>query len=170
MFDVSPKERREVHVKRFTRKQAVGFLTRGFKEVDIEPSTSELEEVAEGLGGIVGWLTHYGYYRAVRRHSHKEAVSKVFDEASRLVLDELERVIAPSRKRYVVILKAVAHGVTSWSEIKAYVTMKTGLTTDKRFTELLKNLVKYGYLVKEDGKYGISDPIVKFVTTERLQP
>ena len=160
--------RREVYVDRFTREQSIDFLRQGFKELNLEPDAKELEEVVEVFDGLVGWLTYYGYYRAIRKLSHKEAMDKVFEEGSKLVLEELMKVIAPSRKRYTAILKATALGATSWSDIKAYTIAKTGPITDKRFTELLKNLVKYGYLVKENNKYKMPDPIVKHVVMERL--
>jgi len=161
--------RREVLVSRFSREQSTGFLIEGFKELNIGPSTSEIEEAVEMLDGIVGWLTLYGYYRAVRKLPHKEALSKVFSEGSRLILSELGRVVAPSRRRYVSILKAVAHGMSSWSEIKAYVIARTGTISDKRFTELLKKLMKYGYIAKDGDRYVIPDPIVRHVAANELQ-
>ncbi len=160
--------RREVFVGRFSREQSIDFLVQGFEELHLRPSTTEVEETVEKLDGVVGWLTLYGYYRAVRKLPHEEALSKVFEEGSKLVLNELSKAIAPSRKRYASILKAVAHGISSWSEIKAYVVARTGMISDKRFTELLKKLVKYGYLVKKEGKYEIPDPMVKHVAINEL--
>jgi len=160
--------RREVYVDRFTKEQALDFLKQGFRELNLEPSTDELEEVVETFDGLVGWLTYYGYYRTIRRLDHKEAMTKVFEEGSKLVLSELERVIAPSRKRYIAILKAIAYGAMSWSDIKAYTVARTGTITDKRFAELIKNLIRYGYLQKENNKYKISDPIVKYVVMREL--
>jgi AAA+ ATPase superfamily predicted ATPase len=160
--------RREVYVDRFTKEQALDFLKQGFRELNLEPSTDELEEVVETFDGLVGWLTYYGYYRTIRRLDHKEAMAKVFEEGSKLVLSELERIIAPSRKRYTAILKAIAYGAMSWSDIKAYTIARTGTITDKRFAELIKNLIRYGYLQKENNKYKISDPIVKYVVMREL--
>jgi AAA+ ATPase superfamily predicted ATPase len=160
--------RREVYVDRFTKEQALDFLKQGFRELSLEPSTDELEEVVETFDGLVGWLTYYGYYRTIRRLDHKEAMAKVFEEGSKLVLSELERIIAPSRKRYIAILKAIAYGAMSWSDIKAYTIARTGTITDKRFAELIKNLIRYGYLQKENNKYKISDPIVKYVVMREL--
>ncbi len=157
--------RREIYVDRFSAEQSIGFLVEGFKELGIDPDVREIREAVEIFDGIVGWLTHYGYYRAVREVSHRDAIAKVFEEGSRLVLDELEKVIAPSRKRYLAILKAVAQGASSWSDIKAHVMAKTGYISDKRFTDLLKKLVRYGYLAKKDDGYGIPDPVVKHVVT-----
>ena len=159
---------REVYVSRFTREQSIDFLVKGFRELGRNVKVEEIEEVVEIFDGIVGWLTHYGYYRAVRGMSHKAALKEVFEKGSQLELMELEKLIEPSRNRYLGILKAVAQGATSWSDIKAYLIVKTGYIDDKTFTQLLKNLVKYGYLVKENNKYRIADPIVKYLVLEKL--
>ncbi len=159
---------REVYVDRFSRDQSIDFLVQGFRELDINPNINEIEEVVDVFDGIVSWLTYYGYHRAVKSLNHKTALREVFEKGSQLVLAELEKLVAPSRTRYTAILKAVAHGATSWSDIKTYVIVKTGYIDDKTFTQLLKNLVKYGYLVKENNKYKIPDPIIKHLATEKL--
>jgi len=152
---------REVYVDRFTDEESRKFLYAGFRELGMEPDSSEIEDTLKALDGVVGWLTLYGYIRAVRKFPHEDALAKVFEEGSRLVMEELDKVISPSRKRYLAIMKAVAHGSNSWSDIKAYVTVKTGPIPDSRLNELIKNLVRYGYLEKEDDKYRIPDPVVK---------
>ena len=74
--------RREIYVDRFAREQSIDFLKKGFRELNLEPDNSELEEAVETFDGLVGWLTYYGYYRAVRKLPHREAMAKVFDEGS----------------------------------------------------------------------------------------
>jgi AAA+ ATPase superfamily predicted ATPase len=152
--------RREVYVDRFTEEESFDFLHRGFRELGIEPKVDEIEDTLKTLDGIAGWLTLYGYMRAVRKLPHEDALAKVFEEGSKLVMEELDKVISPSRKRYLAIMKAVAHGSSSWSDIKAYVTARAGPIPDSRLDELLGNLIKYGYLEKND-EYRIPDPIVK---------
>ncbi len=153
--------RREVHVDRFTEEESINFLHKGFREFGIEPKADEIEDTLKALDGIVGWLTLYGYMRAVRKFPHGDALTEVLEEGSKLVMEELGKLISPSRKRYLAIMKAVAHGSNSWSDIKAYVTVRAGPIPDSRLNELLKNLVKYGYLEREDDEYKIPDPIVK---------
>ncbi len=159
---------RKIYVDRFTREQGIDFLTRGFKELGKDVELKEVEDAVETFDGIVGWLTYYGYYRAVEGMSHETALREVFERGSQLELTELEKLIEPSRNRYLAMLKAVAHGAASWSDIKTYVIVKSGYIDDKTFTQLLKNLVKYGYLVKENDKYKIPGPIVKYLITEKL--
>ena len=54
-------------------------------------------------------------------------------------------------------------GNTRWSTIKEYVEFKMGPVNDAKFSLLLKNLLKYGYLEKRGSEYTISDPVVNEV-------
>ncbi|WP_372914765.1 hypothetical protein [Pyrococcus kukulkanii] len=64
-------------------------------------------------------------------------------------------------KKYELIMKIVAQGTHRWSEIKEKLELMSGKIDDKRFSDLLKNLVRYGYLEKRDGGYFIPDPLVE---------
>jgi hypothetical protein len=75
---------------------------------------------------VSGWLTLYGYYRAVRRPSHRDALNLVLEEGSALVISELRQIIENSKARYTAILKAIAYGCRRWSGIKAFVEARTG--------------------------------------------
>ncbi|MGC9135633.1 hypothetical protein [Caldivirga sp.] len=68
----------------------------------------------------------------------------------------------------MAILGAVAHGLDTWSEIKRCVEVKVGSISDVRFNELLRNLVRYGYLAKINDKYIIPDPMVKYTVLNYL--
>lgn len=160
---------REVILNRFNYETSMEFLRKGFEELEMKVEEEELREVVDKLDGIVGWLTFYGYYRGIQGLTHERAINETFEKCSKLVLEELLRIIEPSRKRYGAILKAVSLGYTKWSDIKDYVTIKVGPITDRRFTLLLTKLVKYNYLVKENGEYKIPDPIVRYVLKERFQ-
>lgn len=160
--------RREIYLERFSKEQSTEFLRKGFEEVGVEPDVKEIEEAVRFLDGIVGWLTYYGYYRGVRKLKQEEVIPTLLEEGSKMVLAELEKIITPSRERYVAILKAIAQGASAWSDVKAYVVAKSGPVNDARFTELLTNLVKYGYVVKENNNYRIPDPIVKHAVLEKL--
>jgi len=140
--------RREIALERFSREESIDFLRKGFNELKINVSKRELDEVVDKLDGIVGWLTYYGYYRGIRKIPHREALTKVFEEGTKIIMSELEKLITPSRKRYLAILEAVSHGVSRFNEIKAYVYMRTGPINNARLTTLIKNLLKYNYLEK----------------------
>ena len=161
------RHRREIFLGGFTAQQALGFLKAGLRELGLQVEGSELEEVVDRLNGIVGWLTLYGYKRGVERMPHRKALQVVFEEGSRMVLAELLKVIEPARARYAAILKAVAQGVTRWRDIKAFVEARTGTwIPSNRFSHLLKNMVKYGYLAKQGSEYTIPDPMVRHVIKE----
>ncbi len=153
---------REIVLQRFRREESVDFLRRGFEEVGIEPGMQEIEEAVERLDGIVGWLTMYGYLRGIRKLPHVQAMDELFNMAEKLIREELSSLIQNSR-RYGVILKAVAMGNVRWSTIKEYVEFKMGPINDAKFSILLKNLLKYGYLEKRGNEYAIPDPVVKEV-------
>ncbi|MCE4600440.1 MAG: ATP-binding protein [Desulfurococcales archaeon] len=156
------RHRREIPLERFTTQQSLGFLETGFRELGVRVKRSELEEAVEKLDGIVGWLTLYGYKRGVEGSPHREALRRVFEEGSLMVLAELSKVIEGSPARYVAILKAVAQGITRWREIKTYVETRTNTwIPDNRFSQLLRNLVRYSYLEKQDNEYVIPDPMVR---------
>jgi AAA+ ATPase superfamily predicted ATPase len=54
---------REITLEKVSREQSIDFLERGCKELGIEVNPHELERVVDGLDGIVGWLSMYGYLR-----------------------------------------------------------------------------------------------------------
>lgn len=153
---------REITLKRFSKEQSGDFLRRGFDELGVKVQEEEIKKAVEKLDGIVGWLTLYGYIRGVRKLPEKDALDELFERAKALVLDEISALTRYSA-RYRFILKAVALGNSSWSSIKEYVEFKAGKINDAKFSALLKNLVKYGYLEKGEDGYSIPDPVVKEV-------
>jgi hypothetical protein len=156
---------REITLERFSREQSVDFLKSGFKELGVNVSLPELERAVDRLDGIVGWLSMYGYLRGIRRLPERDALNELFHRAQALVIDELSSLLSYSR-RYGLILKAVAMGNKTWSDIKEYLEFKAGRINDAKFSLLLKNLVKYGYLDKTTEGYLIPDPVVAEVIKE----
>ncbi len=160
---------REITLNRFSREQSVDFLSKGFEEIRVEVHKGELERVVDRLDGITGWLTTYGYLRGVRGLSERDALEELFQRAQALVMEELSSLLSYSR-RYGLILKAVALGNESWSDIKEYVEFKGGRINDAKFSLLLKNLTKYGYLTKTGRSYAIPDPVVQEVVRKLSLP
>ncbi len=151
--------RDEIYLDRFGRKESTGFLSAGFKKSGVKATEAEIEDAVESIGGIVGWLAYYGYYRCALGLDHKEAVAKVFEEGSRILANEVGRLIARSRRRYIYVLKAIANGIDRWSEIKPYVSAKGERVSDTILSSLLRNLVKLGLVEKVGETYAINDPI-----------
>lgn len=119
----------------------------------------EVGATVEELDGIVGWLSLYGYVRATRKLDHEKALEEVLREAKSVVNSELSKLFTYS-PRYRVILKAIALGYSRWSNIKDYLTLKLGYVNDANFSNLLENLVKYGYVEKRNNQYTIPDPVL----------
>ncbi len=151
----------ELPVGAFDREKALEFLREGFRQEGMQVPEGELVEAVEALGGIPGWLTIYGHMRARRGMDHRSAISSVYEEGSRVVMEELERAIQPARRRYLAILRAISLGLSSWSKIKAYAVALTGPMTDARFTSLLRRLEKLGFITREDDGYHIPDPVIE---------
>ncbi len=151
--------RDEIYLDRFGKKDSVGFLSTGFRESSVDATEAEIDEAVENIGGIVGWLAYYGYYRCAIGLGHEKALAKVFEEGSKILADELERLVARSRRRYIHVLKAIANGVDRWGEIKSYVSAKGERVSDTILSSLLRNLVKLGLVEKQGETYSIPDPI-----------
>ncbi len=159
---------KEIRLKPFTHKQAVGFLQRGFRELGVPVSSSIIEEVVSRVDGVVGWLTYYGrlltdYYSQGVKVGLKE-LDEVQDKATKLALSEVRKVLRYRRsKRYMVILKTIALlGRARWSQIKKAVELEEGhRISDPTIANLLKNLVELSLVSKDvENNYYIPDPIL----------
>jgi len=151
---------REIRLKRFERRQSIDFLRRGFEEIGLNVPEDEIEETVGELDGIVGWLTLYGYNRYLGM-SHREALNRLKEDARRLILAEFSALEKRSH-RYELAMRAVANGKHRWKEIKETVELLEGKRIDdKNFSNVLNNLVRYGYLEKTVDGYFIPDPLVE---------
>ncbi|WP_461865373.1 AAA family ATPase [Thermococcus sp.] len=150
----------EIMLKRFERYQSVNFLERGFAEIGMDVTKEEIEEVVDELDGIVGWLTLYGYNRYLGL-GHANALRKLREDAKKLILSEFSKLKNLSH-RYELAMRAVANGKHRWKEIKETVELLEGKRIDdKNFSNILNNLIRYGYLEKTVGGYLIPDPLVE---------
>ncbi|AHL22525.1 AAA family ATPase [Thermococcus nautili] len=151
---------REIRLKRFERRQSIDFLRRGFEEIGLNVPEDDIEETVGELDGIVGWLTLYGYNRYLGM-SHREALNRLKEDAKRLILSEFSALKRLS-PRYELAMRAVANGKHRWKEIKETVELLEGKRIDdKNFSNVLNNLVRYGYLEKTIEGYFIPDPLVE---------
>ncbi len=62
-------------------------------DTNVEVSDTELAEVYDKVDGVIGWLTLYGYLRGMVSLNHGDALSRVFEEGSKLVINELSELI-----------------------------------------------------------------------------
>ncbi|ACB07462.1 AAA family ATPase [Candidatus Korarchaeum cryptofilum] len=102
----------EVRTRKLSREESLDFLNRGFEEAGVKGS--EVERAVEELDGIIGWLTYYGYLK-VRGGDFDSLIN----EALELAKSEIESFLASRvSKRYRVVLKLLAEGLTELGEAK----------------------------------------------------
>jgi len=148
----------EIRIPRLAKEKAVNLLVKGFAEVGVEVGRDAIERAVEVLNGTVGWLVYFGWSYVHRVRDLEE----VLDIASRQKAEELRRFLAKTRseRRYRRILKAVASRRGKWSEIKRALEVDEGVEVDDRnFSDLLKKLVKAGFVEKRGEAYVVSDPV-----------
>ncbi|WP_457752434.1 AAA family ATPase [Thermococcus sp.] len=149
----------EVEVKPFPRELSEAFLRAGFGEVGLKVSDEEIKRAVDELDGIPGWLVEFGF-NYWKGGSFERAIERTIERARTMIREELLELEKRS-SRYSLILRAVAMGLSRWSNIKDYVEAKGGPITNARLSALLKNLEKMGWIKKESGEYKIIDPLVE---------
>ena len=141
------------------------FLRLGFAQEGKEYQEQEINEAVDELDGLVGWLTYYGYLR--RKYPHREALDILRRNARLLLLSELERFLdrqRGDRRRYLLILRALKESRT-WSEIKEFLEFKLGrAVSSSRLSVYLEQLIKHGFVLKNNGLYRLADPLLRVLT------
>jgi len=152
----------EVKTVRFDRDKAINFLTRGFDEVGIRVKAKTLEEVVNKAGGIVGWLTLYGWL-VWKGKSPEMALGEMIKKGSSLLADEIERFLKPrelTRSKYLALLEGLSIKAMGWSEAKSYTMLRAGELDDRSFTNIIHSLQGYGFIEKIGEKYRLVDPLI----------
>jgi len=147
-----------LEMKRLDEEKAMEYLTLGFDQLGFKISDDEIESVISELDGLIGWLTLYGYERAVLKN--KNALERVKELAAQLVATELQNFLdrVKNKKLYLTILRN-ANNVT-WSQLSAYVNkdMRKQINPNT-LTQAIEKLMRYSFLAKEGNKYLRPDPI-----------
>ncbi len=158
----------KVTIQQFDHSNAVKFLRTGFKEYNLSIDDSKLEETANDLGGIAGWLTMYGNFSAVRRLSHEKSLVETKKQAAKIIKSELNHFLdGKDRIAYIQTLKACAISA-SWSDIKSAISVKKRTTVnDRNIKDTIENLADSMYIERNEknGNYTIVDPLVKETVT-----
>ncbi|BCS94321.1 AAA family ATPase [Metallosphaera javensis (ex Sakai et al. 2022)] len=151
----------EIRLKPFTREESRSFLERGMKEAGVNFDRFEVIDV---LDGVVGWLTLFGNFFALRRLDYYTSLRGTLEEAKKIMRDEFNHFLSRkgNRKLYCEIMN-VLKVVSRWKEIKRGVEIALGRIDDKEFSSALQNLVKYNFVVKSSEEYRIEDPVLREV-------
>ncbi|WP_052296578.1 ATP-binding protein [Pyrococcus sp. NA2] len=159
----------EIELSRFSREQSLDFLRKGFEQANIDAPEHVLEKAVESLDGIVGWLVKFGAI-SLKEGVRENVIERVLEEASKLALSELEHFLEKrplAKKRYLTILKAIASGKNTWSELKRELEKREKREVeDAILARLLNSLLKASFIEKKINRrnvtYHITDPILEF--------
>ena len=153
----------EITMGRFNEEQSRDFLEKGFKQSGMRPDEKVLGEAIAKLDGIAGWLTLFGS-TCVKEGVSSSAIEKVRKAGVAMVRREFQNFLGPrqiAKKRYTRIMKELASGPASWSDIKRSIQVLEGRTVnDRTVTALVAELTKAGFVEKEGESYKIGDPLV----------
>ncbi len=146
-------------MKRLVNDKSIEFLESGFRQAGFKISKEEIKQAVEELDGLIGWLTLYGYEKAIIKNH--DALNKTKEIASQIAASELNHFLKKTRnkKLYTSILHN-AVGI-SWSELRfqASKELKKDLNPNL-FSYALEKLVKYSFIEKNNGSYQLADPIM----------
>jgi AAA+ ATPase superfamily predicted ATPase len=168
----SPLYGRYIHVvstRRLSYEESIDFLEKGFKEVRVEISRQIIEKAARTFGGVIGWLTLFGYNCYMNIKTCSENIDEIIKTAVDIAKQEIKNFLESRRSdRYKILLKLLTKE-RSWSEIKNRLEDIEGRTiNDKTLNELLVTLLNLSIIEKTDNKYMISDPITRRAVEELL--
>ncbi|WP_288104695.1 ATP-binding protein, partial [Thermofilum sp.] len=125
----------EVKLERLSREQSIDFLRKGFAQLNLRVSEEVLEVAYEHFDGIPGWLTFFG-----NAYARGEAdIEKMKSIAVRTALEELRNMTRDNPRRYGLVLRAIAEGRKTWSQVKEYLEEKEGTTIS---SSVLSNILR----------------------------
>ena len=144
----------EIRLERFSREDSIRFLERGFEEAGRNMPRQVIEEAVDLLDGIPGWLTFYGARCLRGKCDPREVLELAVNVARR----ELENLLRSRPDRYKYVLKAIAEGSSTWSEVKKYLEQAERKTISKSIMHrVLRNLEKMS-IIRE---YSFLDPVYR---------
>lgn len=145
-----------IPTRKLNRNESIDFLHKGFNQLNISISESEIEEAVDNLNGIIGWLTYFGY----SKWKNGKTLSEIKREAVNLARKELENLIKyRMSRRYPIVLRLLAKGIRSWSKLKKEIEkIEKREVSDRVLHDILNQLKKHS-IINEELKF--TDPIVK---------
>ncbi|MCP8318157.1 MAG: ATP-binding protein [archaeon] len=153
----------EITMRNFRNDETKAFLTAGFQQISLSPTAEVIDYAIERLDGVAGWLTLFG---ARCRDFHKcdeKIVDVVMAEGGKLARAEALKLSSLSY-RYGIILNFLAKvKAASWSQIKAALEAHEHRSLpNPTLTDVLNKLVKTSFILKKNGEYTITDPLLTY--------
>jgi AAA+ ATPase superfamily predicted ATPase len=144
----------EIRLERFDGQRSLEFLERGFEEAGVRVPRELLIRAVEELDGIPGWLTFFGNSYLAGR----EDLNSIKRMAVQLALNELRSLLSGRGPRFPLVLRAIAEGRGSWTQVKQYVEEREGRTVSSSVLQNVLETLEKMSLVKD---YTFLDPIYK---------
>ncbi len=146
------------------------MLKKGFEQCDVKVKDEVIREASYRLGGLPGWITHFGRIAVINHYLGKKInVDNIYDklvkEAEKILYDEIARAISEKRKlrNYIRILKHLGeHGEITVAETARLINKKPNTALI-----YLTYLIKAGLVTKIKNKYSITDPIIREVLAKK---
>ncbi len=154
----------EIELKGLDKEKSIAYLRSGFRQIRMKVSNDILEKIHERFDGIIGWLTYVGFKARESRKIDSKILDETARKASSIVAGELKNFMnLHSSERYRIIVKHLASGKSTWTEIKSAVELKEGVSIGQgNITKLLSTLEDAGFVAKDnEGKYFLPDPMVR---------
>lgn len=161
----------EIELKGLDKDKSIEYLRSGFRQIRVKVSDEMLERIHQRFDGIIGWLTYAGFKAREERRIDAKVLEETAKKASKVVAGEFKNFTnLHSSGRYRIIVKHLARGESTWTEIKSVVEVKEGVSISQgNITKLLSTLEDAGFVAKDDeGKYFIPDPMVIEAAKEGL--
>ena len=157
-----------LNLRPFDEETSRDFLRRGMEELNI--SFDKEDEVVKKLDGVVGWLTLFGNFYAVRKMSFETSMSSTIEEGKKIMIDEFKHFLeGKSNKRLYTTIMSVLKVVNTWKDIKRGVEIKLGNVDDKELSLALESLLNNNFIEKrKEGVYEIVDPILREIDYDKL--
>ncbi|GAF87402.1 unnamed protein product, partial [marine sediment metagenome] len=150
----------KIVMERLDKNRAMEFLNKGFEQINFKINPDDVEEAIKELGGLIGWLTLYGYEKGIMKN--KDALGKTTEVAARIAGTELAHFFkkTKNKKLYISILRNASGGIT-WTELKERVKKDLGKQLNPSLlTFAIKRLMNYSFLEKKNNEYYLSDPLL----------
>lgn len=159
----------EIKMHSLEREQSKEFLRKGFVQLNKSVNEETLEKVVNELDGIIGWLTLFG--NNTNQTKEEIALKETVNQGKQLVYSEFETFLGSrisAKLRYTALIKIISLDETSWSNLKTRLQLELNQEiSDPQFTNYLDSLMSYGFIVNIEGKYSISDPLLKRACSEK---
>jgi AAA+ ATPase superfamily predicted ATPase len=157
-----------LNLKPFDEDTSRNFLKKGMEEVNVHFDKDD--EVVKKLDGVVGWLTLFGNFYAIRKIDFDSSMAYTIEEGKKIMIDEFKHFLeGKNNKKIYTTIMNVLKVVNTWKDIKRGVEIKLGNVDDKELSLALESLINNNFIEKKkEGVYEIVDPILREIDYDKI--